>query len=133
MNNSEIEGLEYRLEENKAKRDIRDKAVRLAKVPEFKELILDEFCRDYCAHQVHLSTDPRLDQKIRDDALVTAQAAGALKRFLSFLVQEGATADNQIEEIEEMLAHARASEDTPVEFEDVDGDGYPLHSSKEPN
>lgn len=85
-------------------------ALKLATIPEFKELILDEFMVKEAARYVHSSADPALKAEERADALNMAQAAGHLKRFLSVTVQMGAHSEREMPSLEAAIDEARAEE-----------------------
>lgn len=108
---SYVNALENQLEKTKELVERKDKAMRLANNKDFKELILQYFCVEECARYVQASADPNLDDKSREDALRMAQASGHLKRFLSVVVQMGNGAENDIQELEQVLSEARAEED----------------------
>jgi hypothetical protein len=107
---SEVNQLEDQLAQVKELVERREKALRLSQNPDFKDLILDQFCLKECARYVQVSADPNLDDRQRDDALRTAQAAGHLKRYLSVVVQMGNAASGDIVELEQALSEARAEE-----------------------
>ena len=86
---SEVTALEKQLEEAKVFINRRDLAVKLYNNPEFKKLIIDEFCGSECARYAQTSADPALDDRQRADALAIAQAAGHLRRYLSVIVTMG--------------------------------------------
>jgi hypothetical protein len=111
---SEITGLEKQLEEAKYFLDRRNLAMRLAKNPDFRKLILDGFCLHDAARYAQESADPAISAEARADALNLAQASGHLKRFLSITIQMGAHAERTMPELEDTLADARAEEMEPV-------------------
>jgi hypothetical protein len=107
---SEVAQLEQYRENAKELLDRRHMAQRLALNPDFKKLILDEFCLREAARYVQSSADPALPANERADALAMAQASGHLKRFLSVTIQMGAHAEREMPEIDAALAEARAEE-----------------------
>jgi hypothetical protein len=111
MNTSVVQGLERQLEDAQALIARREMALRLSNNRDFKKLIIEGFLEKDCAAFTHESTDPALTADQRAMALQSAQAAGALKRFLHYAFQMGHHASNQLPELEEALAEARASED----------------------
>jgi hypothetical protein len=111
MNVTVVQGLEQQLKDAKELVERRDLVLELSNNRAFRKVIMDGFCRDDCARFTHESTDPNLTPLQRADALQSAQAAGALKRFLSQQFQLGQTASADVNEIEENLAEARAEED----------------------
>ena len=108
---SEVAALEEQLSGTKDAIERRDRALRLYNNPDFKKLLLDEYCVQECARYAQLSADPALDDRQRADALAIAQAAGHLRRFLSMCIQLGNSAERSIPELEEAIAAARAEED----------------------
>lgn len=110
---SEVSQLEAQLAagiEAKAQREI---ALKLYHNPEFKKLILQEFCTNECARYVQASADPALTAEQRADALNMAQAAGHLRRFLSVIVTKGNQAERLEEELEQNIQQARYEEENP--------------------
>lgn len=107
---SQVTQLENQLASAKELVRRRNLALRLATIPEFKELILDEFMVKEAARYVHSSADPALKAEERADALNMAQAAGHLKRFLSVTVQMGAHAERELVSLEDAIQEARVEE-----------------------
>jgi hypothetical protein len=107
---SEVEELEYQLEQTKSLKVRREQAERLSKNKDFRTLIIDGFCLYDAARFVQLSGDPALRPEERADSLALAQASGHLKRFLQVQIQMGATAERSIAELELAIAEARAEE-----------------------
>lgn len=89
----------------------RDLALRLHKNPDFKKLILEEFCVNECARYAQASADPALKPDARADSLAIAQAAGHLRRFLSVIVQMGNQAEGQMTELNEAIEASRQEDD----------------------
>lgn len=108
---SDVFALEEQRKNFKELVDRRNMAIKLSKNREFNKLILEEFCVNECARYAQSSADPALGPVERADALAIAQAAGHLRRFLSVVVQMGAHAEREIENIDEEIAEARAEED----------------------
>lgn len=108
---SEVTQLEHQLVAAKELVRRRNMALRLANIPEFKELILDDFMVKEAARYVHSSADPALKPEERSDALNMAQASGHLKRFLSVTVQMGAHAERELASLEEAIDEARSEGD----------------------
>lgn len=107
---SEVSQLEHQKEDAKARIARRDMALRLANHPDFKELILKEFCVNECARYAQMSADPGLSDKDQANSLALAQAAGHLRRFMSVLIQMGNNAADQMTQLEEAIDEARAEE-----------------------
>jgi len=108
---SDILELESQKEKLQAQIERRKMALRLTENPDFKKLIMEFFVVDECARLAHMAGDPALDQKRRDDAMLMAQAAGHLKRFLSIQIKLGENADDDLDDLEGRLAQARVEED----------------------
>lgn len=108
---SQVTQLEHQLVAAKELVRRRNMALRLANIPEFKELILDDFMVKEAARYVHSSADPALKPDERADALNMAQASGHLKRFLSVTVQMGAHAERELTSLEEAIDEARLEGD----------------------
>ena len=85
----------------------RDQAMRLANNPDFKSLVLKEFCVDECARYAQLSGDPARTPTERADSLAIAQSAGHLRRWLQVIGQMGAHAESQISSIDENIDELR--------------------------
>lgn len=86
----------------------RDLALKLGNIPEFKKMILEDFCVTEASRLVSMSADPALTAQQRADALSMGQAAGHLKRYLQATVKMGDTAFEELKQIEEMLDEVRA-------------------------
>jgi|SRR5690606_30251700 len=104
---SEVFALEKQLEDSKEAIARRDLALKLYKNPEFKKLILDEFCTTECARYAQSSADPALGDRERADALGIAQASGHLRRYLSVVVTMGNQAERLMPDLESAIEEAR--------------------------
>lgn len=107
---SEVFALEKQLEDSKEAIVRRDLALKLYKNPEFKKLVIDEFCTTECARYAQLSADPSLGDRERADALAMSQAAGHLRRFLSVVVTMGNQAERLLPDLESEIEAARQEE-----------------------
>lgn len=107
---SEVFALEKQLEDSKEAIARRELALKLYKNPEFKKLVIDEFCTTECARYAQLSADPSLGPTERADALAMAQAAGHLRRFLSVVVTMGNQAERLLPDLESEIEAARQEE-----------------------
>ena len=85
-------------------------ALKLSRNPEFKQLILQEFCINECARSAHSSGDPALNAEQRADALALAQSAGHLRRWLSVIVTMGNNAERAMPELDDAIEQARQEE-----------------------
>ena len=107
---NEVERLEEQLKTEQLRVERRDAILRLSKNPDFRKLIIEDFCRNECARYVHESADPSLTAEQRADALAIAQSAGHLKRFLNINITMGDVADRTIFDINQAIEEARANE-----------------------
>lgn len=107
---SEVNALEKQLDDAKEFIARRDLAVKLYKNPEFKKLIIDEFCGSECARYAQTSADPALSDRERADALAIAQAAGHLRRYLSVIVTMGNQSEQMLDRLEAEIEVARQEE-----------------------
>jgi len=108
---STIRELEDYIKQQEELIERRELALKLEKIPEFKKLILDEFCTTEAARYVHTSGNPLLSAEDRQDALHTAQAGGHLLRWLSRQVTFGNKAEENIIEAREQIAELRQEGD----------------------
>lgn len=120
QNNSAVEALEKQQKDAEFLMAQRDMALKLSSNREFRKLILDEFCIQESARYAHSSADPTLTAEQRADALALAQAGGHLRRWLSIKVRMGDTAEDQMADLDEALAEARAEAD--VETNELNDD-----------
>jgi hypothetical protein len=104
---SEVSQLERQREGSLALIAERDLALKLSDNPDFKKLILEEFCVRECARYAQSSGDPALTAEQRADALALSQAAGHLRRWLSVKVRMGNQAEGQLPELEAAIEEAR--------------------------
>jgi hypothetical protein len=110
MNTSAVQGLEQQLQDAKATIQRRDRIARLLNNRDFKEIILEGYCKEDCARFTHQSADPSLTKDQQASALDMAQSAGHLKRYLTAAFQMAANAENSLPELEEALEEARGEE-----------------------
>jgi hypothetical protein len=114
---SDINQLEQQLKNAKLLVERRTKALRLAENREFRELILEGFCRDDAARFAQQIGDPALDKKQQEDAASMAAASGHLLRYLRVITQQGDVVEREIVDLEEAIEEMRAAgedEETPV-------------------
>ena len=107
---SEVSQLEKQKEKFKGQIALGEIAERLASNPDFKKLIMDEFCVQECARYCQLSADPALSPVERADSLALAQAAGHLRRWLSVQIQMAAQHRAQLVDLDEAIEEARREE-----------------------
>lgn len=89
----------------------RERALRLANNPDFRQLILQEFCVEECARYAQTSGDPALTERQQADALAISQAAGHLRRWLQVVSQLGAQAETQMASLDDAITEERQNED----------------------
>lgn len=110
--NRVIESLERQLVDTKAQVAFGDAVARLVKNPDYRTVIEKGFMLEECARYAQASGNPALSDRERADALLIAQAAGALKRFLAVTIQISNQCANDILAIEHSIEEARmAGED----------------------
>lgn len=107
---SEVYALEKQREDAKELLARRELALKLSRNPEFKQLILQEFCINECARYAQSSGDPALNAEQRADALALAQSAGHLRRWLSVIVTMGNNAERAMPELDDAIEQARQEE-----------------------
>lgn len=99
----EIVGAQMRLLELKKKLETQTRIDKLVQDKEFKELIIDGFCRDNSASLVHQAFDPAADAQVRADALQMASAGGHLLRWLAVGEMQRDMIQREIDDVEQML------------------------------
>lgn len=114
-----VKDLEQQQTEAKELIERRNAALRLAQNPDFRRLVMDEYCGTEAARLVQMSSDPAMDVNQRADALAMAQATGHFKRYMSMCIQMGAVAERDAVQLEEALVEARAEEDAQSEEEAI--------------
>lgn len=92
----------------------RDISLKLYDIPEFKELIIQEYMHNEPARLAIIAQDPNFDDKQQRDCQNMAFAPGHLKRWLSMIVVRGNNAQHtldgisaEIEDVEEARELAR--------------------------
>ena len=107
---SEVLALQKQRDDAKLLIEHAEIAVRLSNNPDFKKLILNEFCVNECARYAQSSADPALNESQRADCLAIAQAAGHLRRFLSVKIQMGNQADRQMADLDQAILEAQSED-----------------------
>jgi hypothetical protein len=107
---SEVLNLQKQRDDAKEMIEQAETALRLFNNPDFKKLILNEFCINECARYAQSSADPALNENQRADALAIAQAAGHLRRFLSVKIQMGNQADRQMADLDQAILEAQSED-----------------------
>lgn len=109
---SEVSALKNQRDDARSLIEHRELALRLSNNPDFKKLILNEFCVNECARYAQASADPALTENQRADSLAIAQAAGHLRRFLSVKIQMGNHAERQMSDLDEAIVIAESEDQT---------------------
>lgn len=104
----EIVGNQLRLEDLKKKRAFQERIDALVKLPEFKAVIIDGFCRDHTAACTHQAFDPAASQEVRADAMQMASAGGHFLRWLHVGEQQRDLVQREINDIEQLLLEVAA-------------------------
>lgn len=107
---SEVSALEKQRENAQEQIARRDMALRLAENPDFKKLVLQEFCVEECARYAQVSGDFAVGAEQRAAALAIAQAAGHLRRWFQVIGTMGNSAEAQMERLDAELEAARQEE-----------------------
>ena len=108
---SEVYALQKQLDDAKILVERREQAIKLSGNPEFRKLIMQEFCVNECARYAQSSGDPSLSAEARADSLALAQAAGHLRRWLSVVIRMGDQAIHEMQSLEDSLQEARQESD----------------------
>ena len=108
---NQTQALEKQLADAKQAMEMRDLALKLSEIPEFKKLILEKFCVTECARYAQLSADPNVTEGVRASSLAIAQSAGHLRRFLSATITMGDVAERSIPDLEDEIIASRTEEE----------------------
>ena len=103
-----LNGLEYQKERAEKEIEFSIKIERLLQNPDFREVIIDNYCSKAAAIFVHQSADPALTEKQQKDALSMAQSAGHLLRWFQVNGQQAELLKERIKEIDEEILEVRA-------------------------
>lgn len=107
----QIADAQERVTELKKVQNYRERLFALIKTPEFKELILEGFCRDEVARFAHQSGNPAATQADRDIAVSMAQAGGHLLRYFEVARLQYDTAQREIDQTEQAIEEAIADQE----------------------
>lgn len=108
----EFAELEITIEEAREALELGKAAERLSTNPDFKQLIVEGYFVKEAARLAILHGDPGLRADIKQAVLDEMKGPGALKRYLSLLVQRGRMADDEIARAREaMFELANSSRD----------------------
>lgn len=108
---SSIGKLEEQLEMNKLQSEKGALISKLLDNPDFRKIILDDFCRDEVVRNMAFAGDPAATEDMRADCLSAAYAGGHLKRYLVTQVKMGEHAASQVTGINAEIEELRADED----------------------
>jgi hypothetical protein len=111
-NESQIEQLEQQLANAKELTERKQRIMRLSLNPDFRNIVMQEFCVFEAARYAHASGDAALTAEQRADSLAMAQAGGHLKRWMSIQLQMAARSEADAEEIERMLVELHSGSGT---------------------
>lgn len=111
MSQNEIQEVELSIEAAREMVDRGKAALRLADNPDFKRLITTGYFRDEAARLALLLSEPTISEEIRDNINRDLIGVGAVKRYLTTIVQMGEHAASEIESAQEVLEELRAEED----------------------
>jgi hypothetical protein len=82
----------------------KEQAERLLNNPDFKELILDFYCKEECIRYLKLSlSEDMLNAEARDDSLAMAEDAAKVSIFMSKTVMLGSMAERDLPEAKKAL------------------------------
>ena len=104
----DIQMLELSIEHAQEMVDLRDEVLRLSNNDTFKKVIMQGYFENEAVRLVHLMGDPRLKEADREAVQRDMMGIGALKRFLSNMVQMGNAAEKEIADHRETLASIEA-------------------------
>lgn len=107
---SEVTEIENFRKDQAVLADRHRRLTRLLMNPDFKKLIMEDFCVNEAARYVQASGDPALNDRERADALAIAQASGHLKRYIAVNLAMGANAQQHVEDADAALEEARREE-----------------------
>lgn len=105
---NDLEGLEHQKQVAVVKIEFAQRVEKLLANPDFRAVILDEYCVQEAARFVHNSCDPALSAERKADALSMAQAAGHLKRWLQATQMQAEQLVERLPDLNEEIDQARA-------------------------
>lgn len=107
---SDLKQLEEQLANAREIVQMRDRMERLCSNPDFKELILKDFCVENCARAIKVSADFTVPKEQREDSIRLAQSAGYLEIYIQKLCQFGQQAEADIPNLIEQIEMVRVEE-----------------------
>lgn len=85
---------------------LNEKLQRLQNNPDFRDIILNGFCRDDCALYMTRATNLNLFKEDRESALEYAKAGGCLTNYLKFIENKALIAKQNLPEVIKVLDEA---------------------------
>lgn len=107
-NERDLEGLEFQRDVAVIKIEFAARVENLLKNPEFRAVILEEYCVQEAARFVQQSCDPSFSAEKRADCLASAQASGHLKRWLQATQMQAEQLIARLPEMDEEIEQLRA-------------------------
>ena len=105
---SEVTELENQKDQYKELIATRDAIKRLESNPDFKKIIIDQYCIKECARYIGVAGDPAVSKEDRDLALEMGKAGQHLKRWLNVSIRMGDHAKNELPELENAITEAQS-------------------------
>ncbi len=105
---NELAGLEHQKRAAEINIAFSQRVERLLANPDFRAVILEEYCVQETARFVHQSADPGLSAERKADALAMAQASGHLKRWLQATQAQAEQLIERLPDLNEEIEQARA-------------------------
>ena len=109
-NTSELESLQAQLKNMESAISLADSLEKLAKNRDFKKVIIEGFMTNSAAKSVRTSANYRATPELRESALASAQAAGALEQWMETISQMGIHAKTRIEEVKQGIVEVRGED-----------------------
>lgn len=104
---SEIQELEAQKKDLQKQVELRDQILKLSENREFRKVVQEEFFLHEAARCARIAGDPGMDEKMRNDAMEMAKAAGHFQRYLQANIQMGNQAEETIRQIDATLEEIR--------------------------
>jgi hypothetical protein len=109
---SEIEEMELEISKAQEMKELGEAARRLIDNTDFNKLVMETFFKEEVIRLGHLVSSPNLTPDQRDNVRRDLEGVGVFQRFLNGIEILGNTAAQALEEYQEELAEARASQVT---------------------
>lgn len=114
---AEVQELEISIDEAKHAVEAAQMAQRLFNNADFRKVIVEGYFRDEAARLAMVHAEPSLRPDIQAAIMNDMKGPGALKRYLSHMVQRGFAAENEIVKAREAIFELRTG-DTYQSFEE---------------